>query len=134
MFVPLKVAFPDADVPVVEFSVDYWLDPKAHLAVGRALAPLRDQGVLIVGSGMSFHNLGAIGRSSTRAPSEQFDDWLTKVVALDGEARAEHLADWASAPSARFCHPRAEHLLPLMVAAGAAGGPGRRIYTESVLN
>ena len=59
---------------------------------------------------------------------------LTKVVALDAQARTDHLEDWAFAPSARFCHPREEHLLPLMVAAGAADRPGRRIYAESLLN
>lgn len=134
-FVPLKVAFPDADVPVVEMSVERGLDPALHLAAGRALAPLRDAGVLILGSGMSFHNMRAYGDPRSTAGSRTFDTWLCESIALPGEARADRLMHWAEAPQARFAHPPAkeEHLLPLMVAAGAAEGAGERVFTDEVL-
>ena len=134
VFVPLKVVYPDADVPVVELSLDEGLDAARHLAVGRALAPLRDEGILLIGAGMSFHNLRALGDPRALAPSEAFDAWLTEAALLPGDARAAALSDWAQAPAARVCHPREEHLLPMMVAAGAADGPGRRIFAERVLN
>jgi len=134
VFVPLKVAFPEADVPVVEMSVDLGLDPALHLAAGRALAPLRDRGVLIVASGMSFHNMRGYGDPRFTAPSEAFDTWLTESLALEGLARARRLEHWEEAPAARLSHPKAEHLLPLMVAAGASDAPGERIYAEHVMS
>ena len=133
VFVPLKVAFPGADIPVVEMSVDRGLDPALHLAAGRALAPLRDAGVLIVASGMSFHNMRGYGDPRFTEPSQQFDRWLTEAVSLDGPARAERLEGWAEAPAGRLSHPQEEHLLPLMVAAGAAEGPGEQVYGEQVM-
>ena len=133
VFVPLKVAFPDANIPVVEMSVDRGLDPKLHIAAGRALAPLRDRGVLIIGSGMSFHNMRGYNDPRYTAPSEQFDTWLSSSLVLEGRERAERLAAWETAPAARLSHPDAEHLLPLMVAAGAADGPGEKIFGEHVL-
>ncbi len=133
VFVPLKVAFPDADIPLIEMSVDRTLDPALHLAAGRALAPLREEGVLILASGMSFHNMRAYGDPRATAPSEAFDRWLVESAMMGATERAERLAHWADAPSGRFAHPDAEHLLPLMVAAGAAQGPGAHIYGEHVL-
>lgn len=133
VFIPLKVAFPDADIPVVEMSVDRGLNPALHLAAGRALAPLRDQNVLIVGSGMSFHNMRGYRGPRFTKPSEDFDGWLTESVTMVGDARATRLERWEEAPSARLSHPEAEHLLPLMVAAGAADEPGERIYSEHVM-
>jgi aromatic ring-opening dioxygenase catalytic subunit (LigB family) len=87
--------------------------------LGRALAPLRDEDVLIVGSGLSYHNLRNFGAGG-RAPSKAFDVWLQDVMAAAPAVRAEALVNWESAPAARICHPREEHLLPLMVAVGAA--------------
>ncbi len=133
VFVPLKVAFPDANMPVVEMSVGRGLDPALHTAAGRALAPLRDEGVLIIGSGMSFHNMRGYNDPRYTAPSEQFDTWLSSSLALGGRERADRLAAWETAPAARLSHLDAEHLLPLMVAAGAADGPGEKIYGEHVL-
>jgi len=133
MFVPLKVAFPGADVPVVQLALDRSLDPGLHLAAGRALAPLRDEGVVIIGSGMSFHNMRGFGDPAFTAPSQRFDHWLTESLALDADARAERLVRWQQAPDARTAHPRAEHLLPLMVVAGAASGPGEHVYAGHVL-
>lgn len=118
-FVPLAVMYPDAQVPVLQMSLRAGLDPAEHIALGRALAPLRDEDVLIVGSGLSYHNLRNFGAGG-RAPSKAFDVWLQDVMAAAPAVRAEALVNWESAPAARICHPREEHLLPLMVAVGAA--------------
>jgi aromatic ring-opening dioxygenase catalytic subunit (LigB family) len=120
-FVPLKVAYPDAGVPTVQLSLKAGLDPATHLAMGRALAPLRDEGVFIVGSGMSFHNMRGFGSGRAGEMSEPFDTWLREAATLDPALRDVKLTGWAQAPGARLAHPREEHLLPLMVIAGAAG-------------
>ncbi|QSR15872.1 class III extradiol ring-cleavage dioxygenase [Novosphingobium sp. KA1] len=133
VFVPLKVSWPEAEVPVVEMSLDRSLDPALHLAAGKALAPLRDQGVLIVGSGMSFHNMRGYGNPASTAPSQTFDAWLTAAATSDAETRAAALTGWAEAPGGRFSHPREEHLLPLMVAAGASEEAGEKVYSDLVL-
>ena len=137
VFVPFKLIYPDADIPIVEMSLQQGLDPAEHLAIGRALAPLRDEGVLIVGSGMSFHNLRTLltGDGHGDDAAEAFDSWLAEAAtAPDAETRDRLLASWSEAPGARASHPREEHLLPLMVAAGAAGEDrGRRTYSEKLL-
>jgi aromatic ring-opening dioxygenase catalytic subunit (LigB family) len=131
VFVPLKVAFPEAKIPVVTLSLAASLDPALHLAAGRALAPLRDQGVLIVGSGMSFHNLRAYLRPETAERARAFDSWLTRAVESPATERSALLTGWREAPFAAFAHPREEHLIPLMVAAGAGGdAPGTRIFGD----
>ncbi len=120
MYAPMAVIYPEADVPVLQMSLRKGLNPRQHLAAGRALAPLRDEGVLIVGSGLSYHNLRAFGPAA-KEPSAKFDAWLQRSLATVGtEARADALAAWETAPAARQAHPREEHLLPLMVAVGAA--------------
>src|SRR5208282_6018955 len=132
VFVPLKVAFPAAGIPVVTLSLASSLDAELHLAVGRALAPLRDEGVLIVTSGMSFHNLRAYFRSETLERSEAFDRWITETVKSPVEERDARLQNWREAPFAVFSHPREEHLIPLMVAAGAGGeDAGRQIFSDA---
>ncbi|MFM2246486.1 MAG: hypothetical protein RL071_2560 [Pseudomonadota bacterium] len=124
-FVPLKVAWPGAAVPTVQLSLVQGLDPAAHLALGRALAPLRDEGVLILGSGMSTHNLRGFGDPRMIPATERFDAWVGATCAAPPPAREAALVAWRSAPDARLNHPREEHLLPLMVVAGAAGAdPG----------
>lgn len=131
VFAPLYVMYPDADVPILQLSIRRDYDPAAHLAAGRALAPLRDEGVLIVGSGLSYHNLRLMGPAAT-SPSQEFDRWLTHtVVESSGEARSAALTRWEHAPSARVAHPAEDHLIPLMVAAGAAeDDPAVRTYHE----
>lgn len=130
VWVPLKVMYPEARVPVLAVSVRADLDAVAHLELGRALAPLRDEGVLIVGSGFSFHNFAEFG--SPRA--HEFDDWLNDVVARPDADRRAALADWQHAPAARIAHAREEHLVPLMVAAGAAGHhPGQAFFRGELM-
>ena len=135
VFVPLKVAFPDADVPVVQLSLQKDLDPAEHLAIGKALAPLREEGELIVGSGMSYHNLPNLMSGRANEAAARFDAWLAQAVEdPDPQARAAKLIAWEEAPEARSSHPDAEHLLPLMVAAGAAGDDRAvRTYSDRVL-
>jgi aromatic ring-opening dioxygenase catalytic subunit (LigB family) len=130
VFVPLKVAFPEAKIPVVSLSLAASLDPALHLAAGQALSVLRDEGVLILGSGMSFHNLRAYLRPDTVERSHTFDAWLTKAVESPAAERNALLAEWRKAPFAAYAHPREEHLIPLMVAAGAGGdAKGTRVFT-----
>lgn len=124
-FVVTKLMYPAPTIPTFQLSLTSDLDPRRHLAIGRALAPLRDRGVFILGSGFSYHNLRAFrqamaGRPGPREHSRAFDEWLAETVTLEPSARETRLVEWASAPSARDCHPREEHLLPLMVCAGAA--------------
>ncbi len=134
VFVPFMLIAPEATIPVIPLSLVAGLDPAQHLAIGRALAPLRDEGVLIVGSGMSFHNLRAIFGGADLSRADAFDAWLNETVTGAAGDRAAQLTDWASAPAARFSHPREEHLLPLMVAAGAADDdPGTTVYHEAIM-
>jgi aromatic ring-opening dioxygenase catalytic subunit (LigB family) len=134
VFIPFKLIFPNADVPIVQLSLKAGLDPAAHVALGRALAPLRRQGVLIAGSGMSFHNLRDFGLDPN-PESDRFDAWLTDAACTpDPEQRAAKLDQWKSAPGARKAHPREEHLIPLMVAAGAAGEDlGTKIFQDRIM-
>jgi aromatic ring-opening dioxygenase catalytic subunit (LigB family) len=132
VFVPFLLVYPRADVPIMQLSLQQSLDPGVHLAIGRALAPLRERGILIVGSGMSYHNLAAefSGRGAESAAA--FDAWLGEAV-QDPLTRDAKLAAWRAAPGGRESHPREEHLIPLMVAAGAADGDrGTRSFHESI--
>lgn len=136
MFIPLMLMFPEAKIPVVQLSLRNDLDPQAHLDAGRALESLRDQDVLILGSGMSYHNMRGYGNSASTAPASEFDHWLSHTVTLPAADRYEALSAWALAPSARLAHPprQEEHLLPLMVVAGAAGeDAGKCVFTDQVL-
>ena len=134
-FVPLKLTYPNADVPTVQLSLKAGLDPAEHLAIGRALEPLRDEGVFVIGSGMSYHNMRGFGRPQALAASEAFDGWLRETVVKSRAEREAALSAWTKAPAARDVHPREEHLLPLMVVAGAAGeDAGRVAYDDVVMN
>lgn len=128
IFVPLKVMVPKADIPLVQLSLQRGLNPVAHLAIGRALKPLRDEGVLILGSGQTYHNMrGFFSGGAVDERAEAFDAWL-RAVMIDGTTRNEALIHWEDAPHARFAQPHEDHLLPLMVAAGAASGETGAIH------
>jgi aromatic ring-opening dioxygenase catalytic subunit (LigB family) len=131
VFIPLKVMFPEADVPVVAMSLQAGLDPTLHCHLGEALRPLRDDGVLVVGSGMSFHNLRHFSEGGPA--SRAFHTWLDDILLGNNAERARHLGQWSQAPGGRASHPREEHLIPLMVASGAGGdAPARRLWAGMV--
>ena len=131
MFSPMAVMVPEADVPVVQLSLLQGLAPDVHVRLGRSIAALRDEDILIVGSGLSYHNLRAFG-SQGRAASAAFDAWLSEtMVQHTGRDRTNRLLAWEQAPAARLAHPREEHLIPVMVAVGAAeGDAATRVYHE----
>ena len=125
-FVPASVMYPDASVPLFQISLQHGYDPAAHFALGRALAPLRDEGVLIVGSGLSYHNLRLFGPGA-KIPSAAFDAWLAATMALPADARTAALLTWEQAPYARTCHKEEDHFVPLFAALGAAEGESARM-------
>jgi aromatic ring-opening dioxygenase catalytic subunit (LigB family) len=129
-FVPMHVMYPQADMPLFQLSILKSYDPGAHFAMGRALAPLRDEGVLIVGSGLSYHNLRAFGPTAKK-PSQAFDRWLHDTLALPASARTGALVNWEQAPHARDCHAQEDHLVPIFAALGAAEDEtATRIYHD----
>jgi 4,5-DOPA dioxygenase extradiol len=140
-FVPMMLIRPAGDIPILQMSVLASLDPDAHITLGRSLAPLLEQGVTIIGSGLSFHNLGAMlsGQPKVGNEDEAFDSWLNDTLVdpdLSEIERTARLTNWSDAPGARFCHPREEHLLPLHIcygAASAAGLVGENIYRETLM-
>jgi aromatic ring-opening dioxygenase catalytic subunit (LigB family) len=134
IFVPLLLVAPEANIPIVPLSLRSNLDPAEHLAAGRALAKLRDEGILILGSGMSYHDMRGFFTPAAREPSARFDKWLTAAVEADPATRWDRLSHWAEGDAGRSSHPREEHLLPLMVAAGAGGdSSGTRTFSDNVM-
>ena len=109
VFIPLKVAFPDADIPIVQLSLRTDLDPAAHIAIGEALQPLRDEEVLIIGSGNTYHYIGKMmrGPSSGVIEDPDFDKWFSNAVCdPNPDISNQKLANWADAPSDKDAHPR----------------------------
>ena len=135
VFVPLGLMYPNADVPIVMASVQSNYDPAQHLAMGRALTSLREEGVLIVGSGLNYHNMRGFGRDESNAVATEFTHYLNQAVAnADAKVRWDMLRHWERAPSARLAHPREDHLMPLLIAAGAAAEDvGRVLFSETVM-
>ena len=129
-FAPLQAMYPNADVPVFQISLNANYDPLEHVKIGRALKPLRDKGVVIIGSGLSFHNLAILNERGAK-PSQEFDAWLTETLALPKDERLDNLLKWETAPAARVAHKEEDHLVPLFVALGAAEDEGvTRVYHE----
>lgn len=138
VFVPLMLMYPQADIPCFQVSLLDSMDPADHIAIGQALAPLRDEGVMILGSGSPFHNMQAFRDGQTgMARCATFDDWLHDTCCRsDAQVTASQLRHWDKAPEARYAHPREEHLLPLHVCFGAAmasGEPAKRIYNGDMM-
>jgi aromatic ring-opening dioxygenase catalytic subunit (LigB family) len=138
LFVPLKIMYPEADIPCVQLSLIKGLNPSAHLALGSALAGIDRENLLILGSGFSFHNMRAFFMPDTEetvAANQEFQAWLAETCSdpsLSEDQRRERLARWESAPHARYCHPREEHLLPLHVCCGAAGRPSSQWFGPTI--
>ena len=126
LFVPLKIMYPEADIPCIQISLQNSLDPAKHIKIGNALANLKQKNILIIGSGFSFHNMKAFFSSNTeqsKLMNEAFENWLIDTCSsqtMSETERAHKLIEWENAPSARYCHPREEHLLPLHVCYGFA--------------
>ena len=134
-FVPVGLMYPDADVPIVKLSLKSSYDAREHIRIGQALQPLRDEGVLIIGSGLTYHNMRGFGRDESSQHAVAFERYLSHAIQQsDSELRNQLLVDWEGAPSARMAHPREDHLLPLMVVAGAAGSDvGETLLVEQVM-
>ena len=128
----MKPLYPKEDIPLVQLSIDRGYDPQLHLKLGRLLAPLRDEGVLIIGSGLSYHNMQEMRGNAGFEPSRRFDAWLQEtLVSSPPEERTPRLVQWEEAPLARSAHPQEDHLIPLMVAVGAAEQePGALVYHQ----
>jgi aromatic ring-opening dioxygenase catalytic subunit (LigB family) len=135
VFVPLELMYPQADMPILMVSVKSSYNPAEHLDLGGALGPLRDEGVLIVGSGLTYHNMRGFGRPEATAIAEAFTGYLNDAVEQEiSLERNDRLIRWQSAPGARQAHPREDHLMPLLVAAGAAGADrGAVLFAEQVM-
>lgn len=135
VFIPLLLVYPKANIPIVQISLNASLDPATHIRMGRALVPLRSEGVLIIGSGMSYHNTHRFMKpGDANLQSDEFDAWLTKTCMLPEPERDEQLRRWSAAPAAFDAHPREEHLMPIMVIAGAAGDDlGTRVFSDRVM-
>lgn len=139
LFVPLKLMYPAANIPCVQLSLVKSLRPDEHIWIGRALAGLLDDKVLIIGSGFSFHNLRAFfapPTQETQAMNEAFEQWLVDTCTnrlLSEAERAQRLVDWEKAPAARYCHPREEHLLPLHVCYGVAETPAKQVFRFEIM-
>ena len=138
LFIPLKLMYPQADIPSIQLSLIRGLDARIHIALGNALRGLLGQNILVIGSGFSFHNLQAFFQQSSGAPdpaNEAFQDWLIETCtgSLTQSEREQSLIEWEGAPYARYNHPREEHLLPLHVCAGMANKPARLIFDDQIL-
>lgn len=139
LFVPLKLMYPEADIPCVQLSLVNSLNAEAHLAIGRALQALDYDNLLVIGSGFSFHNMRAFFSPNTpeiQARNQAFEEWLEETctdATLSESQRLERLAQWERAPHARFCHPREEHLLPLHVCYGLANAPSDTHISAMIL-
>jgi aromatic ring-opening dioxygenase catalytic subunit (LigB family) len=138
LFIPLKMMYPQADIPSLQLSLLRGLNPLAHLNLGKALRALMQENILVVGSGFSFHNLGAFGWNGISRPdpaNNAFQDWLieTCTAPMPHAGREQRLVEWEKAPSARYCHPREEHLLPLHVCLGMAGKPAEVVFDDMIL-
>lgn len=138
LFIPLKLMYPQADIPSLQLSLLRGLDPRAHLSLGKALRELLRENILVIGSGFSFHNMEAFSSQGATTPdpaNDAFQHWLIEACAgpKSPSEREQCLVDWEKAPSARYCHPREEHLLPLLVCQGMAGNAGKVIFDDAIL-
>jgi len=138
LFIPLKLMYPQADIPSLQLSLLRGLNPTAHIALGKALRELMVENILVIGSGFSFHNMRAFSWQGMNTPdpaNDAFQNWLIGVCTdpISQSEREQLLIEWHKAPSARYCHPREEHLLPLHVCLGMADKPASTIFDDYIL-
>lgn len=140
VWVPLKIMYPEADIPVVQVSLLNNLSPADHIAIGKALVSLDLSDTLVIGSGFSFHNMRAFfapETAETKAMNTDFEAWLQQTLLseeMSEAARSEQLSQWLKAPHAKYCHPREEHLIPLHVCYGLAQRQADKHYATTILN
>jgi 4,5-DOPA dioxygenase extradiol len=135
-FIPLKILYPQADIPSFQISLLHSLDPSEHLQLGKALSPLLQENILIIGSGFSFHNMHAFMDhfSKQDTHNDAFQSWLIDTCTnKEQSVRDERIINWNKAPYARYCHPREEHLLPLHICMGIAGTPASVIFDDFIM-
>lgn len=137
-YIPLMMMYPDADIPVIQVSLHHNLDPLTHLNMGKALRPLLEENILIIGSGFSFHNMRQFdfaGRNLEDPLNDQFQNKLIEICCnvQDDIEKRDCLTSWENIPGARYCHPREEHLLPLFVCAGLVRGAGIKVFDNYII-
>ncbi|MFC1664175.1 DODA-type extradiol aromatic ring-opening family dioxygenase [Pseudomonadota bacterium] len=139
MFVPLKIMYPQADIPCVQLSLVQSLDAETHLKIGKALSALREENILVIGSGFSFHNLRAFRANAENLAHDKndaFEYWLIDTCTsenISSDERNRRLADWEEAPHARYCQPREEHLLPLHVCCGMSNSAAKLVFEDKIM-
>ena len=139
LYIPLILMYPEAAIPCLQLSLVKGFDPETHIRMGKALAALRRENILILGSGFSFHNLRAFFLNSgggSDSKNEAFEQWLVDTCTNPGHSaavREERLMEWSAAPFARYCHPREDHLLPLHVCVGAGGTAAEAVFAGRVM-
>jgi aromatic ring-opening dioxygenase catalytic subunit (LigB family) len=138
LFIPLKMMYPEADIPMTQISLIRGLKPQDHISLGKALRNLLGENILIIGSGFSFHNMRAFNWNNTveqDPENDQFQEWLIDTCTGNHPQteREEMLLGWDAAPGARYCHPREEHLMPLHVCSGATCKAAEIIFDDFIL-
>ena len=138
MFVPLMMMYPEAAIPCIQISLAASLDAAEHVRIGQALGTLKNENLLILGSGFSFHNMQALmskNDDSIDRRNQEFETWLAQTCSdqsLSEKKREARLVGWELAPHARYCHPREEHLLPLQVCYGIGQAAARTVFQDKV--
>ncbi|PKM67332.1 MAG: dioxygenase [Firmicutes bacterium HGW-Firmicutes-2] len=137
-YIPLSMMYPNAEIPVLQISLHHNLDPLTHLSIGKALRPLLEENVLIIGSGFSFHNMKQFfleGKDIEDPKNNEFQDKLIEICCheKDEYGKWENFIKWENFPNARYCHPREEHLLPLLVCVGLSIDVGTNVFDDYIL-
>jgi len=138
LFIPLKLMYPQANIPSTQLSLLRGLKPAEHIALGKALRELMHENILVIGSGFSFHNMSAFSWQENNKPdpaNDSFQNWLIDVCngPIAQPEREQRLIEWEQAPSARYCHPREEHLMPLHVCVGMANKRAIVVFDDYIL-
>ena len=137
-YIPLKMMYPNADIPVLQISLHHNLDPLTHLNLGKALRPLLEENILIIGSGFSFHNMRQFdfdGKNIEDVRNNEFQDKLIDICCSEKDEgkKVAYFTNWEGIPGARYAHPREEHLLPLLVCAGLSKDVGTKVFDNYIL-